>query len=292
MNLYQFPDYLRHSRRFSAHTVLAYENDLNQFGQFLLENGVNDPTEANHLLVRSWIVSLMETGHEPRSVNRKISSLRSFFKFLKRQQIVNHDPMARISGPKIGKHLPTFIDEEGTHSLFGKFEPEQDFDSWRTNMILEMFYRTGMRLSELIGLSVNDVDLHRLQIKVLGKRNKERLIPISQGFSLVISLYLEKRSDFVQSGTGPFICLDKGTRCYPKFIYNKVHEALSQISTLSKKSPHVLRHTFATHMLNRGADLNSIKEILGHANLSATQIYTHNSIEKLKKIHHQAHPRG
>jgi len=292
MHFFDFPDYLRHNKRYSAHTVTAYETDLAQFGLFLNENGVYDFREVNHLLVRSWVVKLMESGNDAKSVNRKISSLRSFYKFLKRQEIVSHDPMARITGPKTSRLLPSFIDEQGTDVLFSDFAPGEDFDSWRTFMILELFYRTGMRLSELIGLSVSDVDIHRLQIRVLGKRNKERMIPFSPGFKDIIAQYLRIRSGTIKDNSNAFICLDKGDPCYPKFVYNKVHQALMNLSTLSKKSPHVLRHTFATQMLNRGADLNSIKEILGHANLAATQVYTHNSIEKLKKIHRQAHPRG
>jgi integrase/recombinase XerC len=292
MELFHFPEYLRHNRRYSIHTVKAYENDLHQFGQFLEENGCDSLINADHLMIRSWVLALMESGMEAKSVNRKISSLRTFYKFLKRNQILHHDPMARISGPKTGKKLPVFIDEESTELIFEALGTEQVYDEWRSQIVLELFYRTGMRLSELIQLEVKDLDLFKLEIKVIGKRNKERLIPISVNFRDILKNYLEKRQEKTGTLTGPLICTDKGIRCYPKFIYNIVHESLAQLSTLTKKSPHVLRHTFATHMLNRGADLNAIKEILGHANLAATQVYTHNSIEKLKAIHHQAHPRG
>jgi integrase/recombinase XerC len=292
MHLHDFSDYLRHNKRYSSHTVLAYENDLRQYGEFLSENGLNESAEADHLIIRAWVVGLMENGLDSKSVNRKISSLRSFYKYLKRQGLVNHDPMQKISGPKTGRQLPTFIDEAGTQSLFSEVKAGDDFDSWRTYIILELFYRTGMRLSELIGISINDVDLPRLQLRVLGKRNKERIIPISQGFAVILEDYLKRRNELGTENSNAFICLDKGGKCYPKFIYNKVHLALSGLATLEKKSPHILRHTFATQMLNRGADLNSIKEILGHANLSATQVYTHNTIDKLKRVHQQAHPRG
>lgn len=290
----EFLKYLRFTKRFSQHSILAYENDLNAFVQFSTDQfEAAGPKDWSFMVIRSWVVSLMETGLDPKSVNRKISALRSLFRFLIKEGLVSENPMRKITGPKTAKKLPVFVDQSSAENLFSQLEFESTFEGQRDQLILETFYRTGMRLSELLGLQVKDVDLHGQSIKVLGKRNKERIIPFAGNFGKVLSQYLDFRNESPDRKSSPFFfCLENGKALYPKYVYRMVNKAISSVSSLSKKSPHVLRHTFATHMLENGADLNAIKEILGHANLSATQVYTHNTIEKLKNIHAQSHPRG
>lgn len=285
-----FLKYIQFEKRFSNHTLVAYTSDLKQFSSFLsLTYETKNVSEINHIIIRSWIVCLMEQKITPRSVNRKITTLKTFYKYLLRQKIVLENPMLKISSPKTSKRLPVFVEKEKMNTLLDNIEFGDNFEGLRNKLIIELFYATGMRLSELINLKEIDVDLYSCQLKVLGKRNKERIIPFNNQTKIQIELYilaknkLPKEYLFVRSN---------GEKLYEKFAYRIVNNYLSQITTLDKKSPHILRHTFATHMLNNGADLNAIKELLGHANLSATQIYTHNTVEKLKNIHKQAHPKG
>jgi len=286
-----FISYLKNERRYSVHTVKAYENDLSQFGGFLDEvYGEDDPLKAIPSALRSWVVALLDAGVSARSVNRKISTLKSYYKFHKRKGDIDSLPTAQLQSPKQKKALPAFLKESEMDLLLDKVEFEAGFAGERDRVLIELLYSSGMRLSELIGLKVNDLDLHSQTVKVLGKRNKERIIPLHKALIAILKDYLHARSELAE--VGQLIITDKGRKIYPKFVYRKVNYYLSQVTSLSKKSPHILRHTFATHMLNNGADLNTIKEILGHANLSATQVYTHNSIEKLKHIYKQAHPRA
>jgi integrase/recombinase XerC len=245
------------------------------------------------MLIRSWIVSLMEAGAEPRTVNRKLTTLRSFFKYLMRMGRVKTDPLIRIQGPKSGSRLPVFVEEDKMTELLTKVDFGPDYEDKMARVIVETFYNTGMRLSELINLKITDIDFYQSSLKVLGKRSKERLIPIGRELQEQLKAYLKLREAIATEASGDYLFVRaKGKKVNEKFVYKMINFYLGLVTTLEKKSPHVLRHTFATHMLNNGADLNAIKELLGHANLSATQIYTHNTIEKLKNIHKQAHPKA
>jgi len=291
MYLQEFIDYLSYQKRFSMHSITAYQKDLETFWEYAYKEGYTALNELNHLVIRSWLVSMMESGMEARSVNRKISTLKSYYKFLIREGKVELNPMAKIISPKTAKKLPVFVDKTHMENLFDFEVFEPGFEGHRNRMILLLFYQTGMRLSELTGLKKGDIDFSNCQLKVLGKRNKERIIPFTLNFKKELEDYLLAIPPDYAAGSYLF-AQKNGKKLYPKQVYNLVNAALSHVTTIHKKSPHVLRHTFATHMLNNGADLNAIKEILGHANLSATQVYTHNSIEKLKNVHKQAHPKA
>lgn len=291
-----FLKYIRFEKRVSPHTVLAYENDLSQFQHFIQNNYPENNIEtADYGLVRAWIVSLVEAEMEPTSVNRKIASLRSFYKFLLKQEVITKDPMLKIRVLKAKKKLPSFIKEAEIQGLLD--QPKQPFDNtlegYRNKLMLEMFYATGMRLSELLQLRDEYVDLRNNTIKVLGKRNKERVIPFGSGIVPIIKAYRLERDKMVEKkGHGLFFVTDKGERCYPMMVYKMVKKYLDENTTVDKRSPHVLRHTFATHLLNQGAEINAVKDLLGHSSLAATQVYTHNSMEKLKKVFDQAHPKA
>ncbi|MFH1320263.1 MAG: tyrosine-type recombinase/integrase [Bacteroidota bacterium] len=315
MHRNNFFQYLQYEKRYSPHTILAYKSDLNQFYSFLNHAyQLDEIKEVNHQIIRSWIVSLMETRISPRSVNRKITVLKSYYKFLLREKAVNKNPMVKILAPKTSKKLPPFVEKAKMDMLLDSVDFGDGYTAIRDKLILEMLYSTGIRLSELINLKINDVDIFNSTIKVLGKRNKERIIPFGNNLKKIIADYIEKKADVIaclgasspsppaggrngQSRTegleeGLFFLTGKGEKMYPKLVYRIVNNYLSKVTTIYKKSPHILRHTFATHMLNNGADLNAVKELLGHSNLSATQIYTHNTIEKLTKIYKLAHPRS
>ncbi len=291
-NIPDFLEYLLYQKRYSTHSITAYKNDLTSFHQFAEMEGFKKIEEINHLIIRKWLISLMENGLEARSINRKISSLKSYYKFLIREGRVQINPMSKIINPKMSKKLPEFVEKAQMDNMFDWDNVfDAGFEGIRNRTIILLFYNTGMRLSELRGLKKNDIDFSNLHLKVLGKRNKERIIPFTIDFKKDLLLYLQSiPADYCH--TEYLFAQRNGKSLYPKLIYNIVNETLAKITTLRKKSPHVLRHTFATHMLNNGADLNAIKEILGHANLSATQVYTHNSIEKLKKTYKQAHPKA
>jgi integrase/recombinase XerC len=288
----QFIDYLSKEKRYSLHTITAYRGDLVQFENYLMTNfdmDLNNPVEISHSCIRSWIVDLMEQGKSPRSINRKLSTLKSYFKYLLRINVVQDSPLQKISALRVSKRLPVFIESDKAEMLFNEVEFSDDLAGSRDRLILELFYGTGVRLSELINIKVQDVNINRLEIKVLGKRSKERIIPISDKLSGLIKGYLKHS----KQETSEFLILTrKGQKAYSKMIYRLVYKYLSFVTTMSKKSPHILRHTFATHLLNGGADLYAIKELLGHSSLAATQVYTHNSIEKLKEVYKNAHPRA
>ncbi len=296
MYIENFISYLKFEKRYSDHTLLAYHKDLEQFFKFVTEQyNINEISKIDHQIIRSWMVSLVNEKISSKSINRKLSSLKSYYKYLLRENFVSESPLAKITSPKINKRLPEFVGSDNMDILLDDTYFGENFTDIRNKLIIEIFYFTGMRLSELVNLKDTDVDIYNLQFKVLGKRNKERLIPFSNLLKNSILIYQEKRAEVIQTleeQKGFFFVTKKGKRIYKKLAYRVVNMYLSKVSTLTKKSPHVLRHTFATHMLNNGADLNSIKDILGHANLAATQIYTHNTIEKLKTIYKQAHPRA
>jgi integrase/recombinase XerC len=286
--------YLLIEKGYSPHTIQSYRNDLDQFFAFMEKAGsVAVPSEISSHDVRAWIVSMMDNSISSTSVHRKISCLRIFFRHLRKESIIHHDPMDKVVLPKRKKSLPVFVGEEALDNLLDKYEFGSDFPGIRNRTIIEMLYLTGMRRAELIGLKNNNVDLASATIKVTGKRNKQRIIPVVKSFITRIDEYIKVRDDlFSSNNDGWFFLTNRGNKLYDKYVYNTVKCYLTMVTTIEKRSPHVLRHTFATHMLNNGADLNSIKELLGHANLSATQIYTHNTFEKLKKVYKQAHPRA
>jgi len=285
----KFITYLSSEKRFSEHTIKSYSTDLKQFTSFLLSEFqiINEIHEISFQIIRTWIASLLEKGLSPRSVNRKISTLKTYFKFLIREGVLIENPITKVVAPKSKKRLPVFIEEDQIASLLNEVQFEKGFVGQRNKLIIELFYVTGIRLSELINIKISDVDLNKQSIKVLGKRNKERIIPLSSNVVNDLNIFIENN----QKNKYLFTNLE-GDKLYNKLVYRLVNKYIAKISSVNKKSPHILRHTFATHMLNNGADINAIKELLGHANLSATQVYTHNTIEKLKTVYKQAHPRA
>jgi integrase/recombinase XerC len=289
-----FLKYITTEKRYSKHTLISYKSDLQQFQQFLLiEYSIANPAEVSYNIIRSWIRKLAEDKISAKSISRKIACLRSYYKFLVRKGFIQHNPTQKIRVPKIQKRLPVFVPTEHLHQLLDGNLFDDSFDNHRDLLILELFYGTGIRLSELIELKESDTDLAAHTIKVLGKGNKERIIPINQSLYTTLKNYLEKKKNEHFSNYNPFLIVtNKGEQSYPMFIYRIVRKYLDISTTIEKRSPHVLRHSFATHLLDRGADLNAIKDLLGHSNLSATQVYTHNSMEKIKAIFDQAHPKS
>jgi len=285
----KFITYLSSEKRFSEHTIKSYTTDLKQFTSFLSAEFqiIDEINEISFQIIRTWIASLLEKGINPRSVNRKISTLKTYFKFLIREGELIENPMMKVVAPKSKKRLPIFIEEDQIASLLNEVQFEIGFIGQRNKLVIELFYVTGIRLSELINIKISDVDFNNQSIKVLGKRNKERIIPLSSNVVNDLNNFIENN----QQNKYLFTNLD-GKKLYTKLVYRLVNKYIGKISSVNKKSPHILRHTFATHMLNNGADINAIKELLGHANLSATQVYTHNTIEKLKTVYKQAHPRA
>ncbi len=292
MSVNQFIRYLQTEKRNSAHTILAYRTDIRCFGNFLKEQyNLEKPESANMEMIRSWIVTLMDKKLSPTTINRKISSLKAYYKYLLKTGTLTQNPTQNIHSMKKGKPLPVYIDRDKMYTLLYKLAPGEDFAALRDRLVILILYATGIRLSELIHLETSAIDLSGNRLKVLGKRNKERIIPFSDETGKEIQIYLRAKEKTFPQGTPWLIVTNKGAKSYPKMIYRIVHKALSGYTT-DRKSPHVLRHTFATHLLNNGASLNAIKDLLGHADLSATQIYTHTSIEQLKSIYSQAHPRA
>ena len=288
--------YLLHEKRYSEHTILSYRNDLKQLASHILQVDASmNYIHANHKILRSWIVSLIEKKVSPRSVNRKIATLRSFYKFLYSRELIKVNPTLKLKPLKTDKPLPEFIQEKEMDFLFDsqKIPFGEDFSGLRDKMILELFYGTGIRLSELIGVKDESFSLYEQTVKVLGKRNKERVIPLTKEIVNTIRIYIAKRNEkFSDSRDKFFLLTDTGEQCYPMMVYRTVKKYLGYITQSSKRSPHVLRHTFATHLLNKGADLNAVKDLLGHSSLAATQVYTHNSLDKLKTVFDQAHPKA
>lgn len=287
--------YLRYEKRSSEHTVVSYQNDIVQFTDFLQNiNSSVDLLAVTPDKIRAWVIHLAEEEITSRSINRKLSALRSFYHYHTRIGNISNSPMDTISAPKLSKRLPCFLEENETEKLFGPDLFSNTYQGWRDRTIIELFYATGIRISELINLTFDKVNLYNNTIKVLGKRNKEREIPFGNTFKncyqSYVNFYDEKFNGHTKSSY--IFVTDKANKVYPKFVYSIVRKYLDMVTAIDKRSPHVLRHTFATHLLNRGADINAIKEILGHSSLSATQVYTHNSIEKLKSIYQTAHPRA
>jgi integrase/recombinase XerC len=290
-----FIHYLQYEKRYSPHTIKAYQSDLRDFFTFIdITYATTAIDEIQYQMIRSWIVHLMNSTVTSRSVNRKLSTLKTFFKFLRQENLIRVNPMLKILPPKTSKKLPVFVNSENMEMLFDKVDFGNDFVAIRDKLIIELFYHTGIRLSELLNLRDNDIDLSGLRLKVLGKRNKERILPFAKGLGESMRGYLNIRNNLI-SALEPnsfFFVRENGKKMYGELVYRIVNQYLNKVSTLQKKSPHVLRHTFATHMLNNGADLNAIKELLGHSNLAATQVYTHNTIGKLKTVYKLAHPRA
>lgn len=288
-----FLDYLRYERNYSEKTVLAYGEDISQLQEFAQEEiGEFNPLEVKPELIREWIVSLMDRGYTSTSVNRKLSSLRSFYKFLLKKKVVLVDPLRKITGPKNKKPLPSFLKENEMNRLLDDTDFGEGFEGCRDHLIIEMFYATGIRLSELIGLDDKDVDFSASLLKVTGKRNKQRLIPFGDELKEGMLEYVNVRNEQVLESGGAFFVRKNGERLYKNLVYNLVKRNLSKVVTLKKRSPHVLRHTFATTMLNHDAELGAIKELLGHESLATTEVYTHTTFEELKKVYNLAHPRA
>lgn len=288
-----FLKYIEFEKRYSKHTVSSYKIDLEQFNVFLSDL---DPQLNLHLVtyphIRSWIISLVEDGISPSSINRKMASLRSYYKFLNKSGILKKDPTLQLKALKTSKRLPQFAQEAEMERLFDLVKFGNDFSGLRDWLLLELLYATGMRRSELIALKISSINLGKGQIKVLGKRNKERIIPLNKEVEELLQKYLQMRNEAYGNVNNFLLLTDKGDPLYEGFVYRKVKKYLGATTSLEKKSPHILRHTFATHLLNNGADLNAVKELLGHSSLAATQVYTHNSLDKLKKVFEQAHPKA
>ena len=288
-----FINFLTYEKRYSVHTLTAYKNDLDQFVQFCtIVVGDFDVKKISNDLVRGWVLHLMENGSTPKTVKRKIATLRSLFKFLMIEGIITENPTSGLILPKVRKKLPGFVEEKSMAHLLDDGLFSDDFKGIRDKLIISLLYGTGMRLSELMNLKDSDVDTSNCLIKVLGKRQKERIIPYTRSLNSLLNQYFEIRNETIEFAPNSLLVTEKGKKIYEKLIYRVVTSNLEKVTSLEKKSPHVLRHTYATHLLNRGADLNSVKELLGHSNLSATQIYTHITSEKLHNIYKQAHPRG
>jgi len=294
MKVDTFLAYLEYEKRYSSHTITAYASDIAQFLNFIEEvGGLESLAEVDHWQIRSWVVELLSQDVSPRTVNRKLSTLKTYFKFLLKRGHLSKNPMVKVVAPKTGKRLPVYLQAAEVDQLFEKVSFGEDYAGHRDRLLLELFYTTGIRRAELIGLCIEDIDLFSRQLKVLGKGKKERLIPFGTVLAEHIQDFLHLReSSFPNTTYRKLLLTDKGEPFYPKAVYNIVKKYLSLVSTVEQRSPHTLRHTFATHLSNNGADLNAIKALLGHSSLAATQVYTHNSIEKLKQIYQQAHPKA
>jgi integrase/recombinase XerC len=289
-----FLGYLEFQKRYSAHTVISYQNDLISFFDFLqMQFGDTDLAGIKPAFVRSWLAQLKEEGLETRSIARKISGLRTFFKYQLKLQHIKVSPMATIVAPKVSKRLPQFVDKDDITVLLEKVEFPDTWEGRTQKLLIQLFYSTGIRQAELVGLKEMQVDRSHRSIKVLGKGNKERIIPVSQELMELLHTYMSDKGTHFRIYDGEYLLVGKkGKKLYPGFVYNTVKQYLELVTTIEKKSPHVLRHSFATHLMNNGADLNAVKELLGHSSLAATQVYTHNTIEKLKDIHSKAHPKA
>ena len=288
-----FLSYLKFEKRYSEHTLSAYKNDLHSFLEYIVkEKCLTSILEVRHFHVRSWLVSMMQSGLKPKTIHRKKSSLQSFYQFLLRNKLCEQNPMKKVSAPKLPKRLPVFIQENQIENLLDQLHFTDDFEGVRDNYLLELLYVTGIRRNEIIELKTNDLDFSNFSMKILGKGNKERIVPIPPYLKAIHENYQNyKRLKFGDSSNIPLFLTDNGEKMYPKFVYLKVRKYLTFVSTVEKKSPHVLRHSFATHLSDKGADINAIKNLLGHANLAATQVYLHNTIDQLKKVYNQAHPK-
>lgn len=290
----RFSGLLRFEKRYSPHTVKSYLSDLQSFMAFLAEGfGIVAISEITPALVRSWLADLKEKGLSSRSIVRKISTLQSFFKFCLREGIVDKSPLMNVSTPKTSRKLPTYVEEKDMGTLLAHVEFPDDWGGRTDRLAIQMLYQLGLRLSELIGCREAQVDFSNAQVRVLGKGSKERLIPAGSALLNEISGYLKQKKEKFGGGADEQLLVgDKGRKLYPKYVYRLTKKYLGLVTTVGKRSPHVLRHSFATHLSNNGAELNAVKDLLGHASLAATQVYTHNTIGKLKNVHRKAHPRG
>lgn len=292
--LQEFLDYLSFQKRYSPHTLLSYENDLNNFFDFLrIEFETTEIKDISSVMVRSWLADLKEKKFTSRTINRKISTLKSFFKFHLRLKTISTSPVATSSSLKISRKLPAYVEQEDMKKIFSEGDFTSSWEGIVALVIITIFYQTGIRLSELIHLKESDIDKSSSIIKVLGKGNKERIIPVNNQLIAEIDHYLSEKRKLFPQITGDFLLVNNKGKClYPKYVYNIVKKNISKVSTIERKSPHILRHSFATHLTNNGAPINAIKELLGHSSLAATQMYTHNSIEKLKEVYKQTHPKA
>lgn len=289
-----FTDHLKFEKRYSIHTVRSYHDDLIQFRDFIEATfGFTAPTEITPAIVRSWLASLKSSNISSRSIIRKISTLKSFFKHLVKNGQLTKNPMSNISSPKTAKRLPSFVEQNDMDTLLRHVDFGDDWNGCTGSLAIRMLYELGLRLSELVNCRETQVDYSNMQIRILGKGNKERIIPVNSELLNQIKDYIQnKAKEFGPKEKDFLLVNDKGKKLYPKYIYRLTTKYLPAVTTIEKKSPHVLRHSFATHLMNNGAELNAVKELLGHASLAATQVYTHNTIEKLKNVHKKAHPRG
>jgi len=289
-----FFKYLELEKRYASHTIQAYRNDIEQYSLFTRTTyAIKEIEYAQHGHIRSWMVQLMEQGLSTASINRKLSTLKTFYKFAMKRGLISINPMNKVITPKIPKRLPAFLTGKSMALLFHNVDFGEGYAGTRDRTILEVLYATGMRRAELIGLTLADADLIKCRFRVFGKGSKERLIPFSDNLKQTLAAYIKLRNaTFSEPVTINLFLTDKGKALYPKMLYNIVKRYLSQVTTQDKRSPHVLRHTFATHLMENGADLNAVKELLGHSSLASTQVYTHNSIEKLKRVYEQAHPKA
>lgn len=290
----RFSDHLKFEKRYSAHTVRSYHDDLTQFNDYLeTQFGGMKLRDISAPVVRSWLASMKQHKMTARTITRKISTLKSFYKFMMRSGVLAKSPMTGIVSPKLAKKLPSYVEEKQLKTLFRDVEFEDDWNGYTAKVAIRMLYQLGIRLSELVNCREAQVDHANRQVKILGKGNKERIIPVGKELLKLLKDYAgKKRQVFEQPEKTYLLVTGKGKKLYPKYIYRLTHDYLELVTTIEKKSPHVLRHSFATHLMNNGAELNAVKDLLGHASLAATQVYTHNTIEKLRNVHKRAHPRG
>ena len=289
-----FIDFLKFEKRYSRHTITSYQTDLTAFFDFVVTKfGETALQQLSHTFVRSWLASLKDEGLSAKSINRKISTLKSFFKYQVKIGAIKQTPMVKVVAPKPEKRLPNFVADKDIHTLFEHVEFPDNWKGQTEKLLLQLFYQTGMRLSEAIQLKEGDVGFSTNSLKVLGKGNKERVIPVQPELKAALQDYLQKKQEkFGDKAADNLLVSEKGKPLQPRAVYTAVKAYLSLVTTIQKRSPHVLRHTFATHLMNNGADLNAVKELLGHSSLAATQVYTHNTIEKLKNIYKKAHPKA
>lgn len=294
MYLSEFISYLTLEKKYSAHTVKAYQNDVLEFKNFCGENyEIEDIDKVEYVLIRHWIVELSEKQIDNRTINRKISSLKAYFKFLQKIDVTTVSPLSMHRALKTAKKIEIPFSELEMEKVLSEIEYADDFEGVRDELLIHVFYVTGMRRAEVISLKVSDVDFANMTIKVLGKRNKERLVPMLLETKEKFKIYLDNRKDLKEINDGSYMFLTlSGNKLYETLVYRLIKKYFREVSSKVKTSPHILRHTFATHLLNKGADLNAVKELLGHSSLASTQVYTHNSIAELKKVHAKAHPRG
>jgi integrase/recombinase XerC len=296
LSIQNFLDYLKFQKRYSQHTIISYQNDLISFFDFVeTDFGNTTLNEINAAIIRSWLASLKEAKMESKSINRKISTLKSFFKYQLKLDVLQTSPMTTIISPKTNKRLPQFVEEKGMSTLNNQDKFTDDWTGKTDHLLIQILYNTGIRRAELINLKESQIDKSNCSIKVLGKGNKERILPVNKVFMTMLMEYINaKRKEFEKFDSEVLLVNAKGKKLYPKYVYNTVKKHLSDkdVTTIDKRSPHVLRHSFATHLMNNGADLNAVKELLGHSSLAATQIYTHNTIEKLKDVYKKAHPKA